>query len=58
MYEKGAEQFVKSDFESLFVECIEEVRKEIMRRRLKTEIGNKKKFQKIERFSEEAREFE
>jgi len=34
----------KSELEGLFVECIEEVRKEIMKRRLKNEIYNKKKF--------------
>ena len=35
---------MKNELESLFVECIEEVRKEIMRRRIKNEIYNKKKF--------------
>lgn len=44
--------------ESLFVDAIEEVRKDIMKRRLKNEIYNKKKFQQIEKNSEEAREFE
>lgn len=34
----------KNEFEGLFVDCIEEVRKDIMKRRLKTEIYNKKKF--------------
>lgn len=34
----------KNDLESLFVDCIEEVRKDIMKRRLKNEIYNKKKF--------------
>ena len=34
----------KNELESLFVDCIEEVRKEIMKRRLKNEIYNKKKF--------------
>lgn len=48
----------KNDLESLFVDCIEEVRKDIMKRRLKNEIYNKKKFQQIEKNSEEAREFE
>lgn len=48
----------KNQLESLFVECIEEVRKDIMKRRLKNEIFNKKKFQKIEQNTEEAREFE
>lgn len=35
----------KNELESLFVDCIEEVRKDIMKRRLKNEIYNKKKFQ-------------
>lgn len=48
----------KNELESLFVDCIEEVRKDIMKRRLKNEIYNKKKFQQIEKNSEEAREFE
>jgi len=34
----------KNELEGLFVECIEEVRKDIMKRRLKNEIYNKKKF--------------
>ena len=42
----------------MFVDCIEEVRKEIMKRRLKNEIYNRKKFQRIEKNSEEAKEFE
>jgi hypothetical protein len=35
----------KNELEALFVDCIEEVRKDIMKRRLKNEIFNKKKFQ-------------
>ena len=34
----------RTESETLFVECIEEVRKEIMKRRLKTEVYNRKKF--------------
>ena len=34
----------KNDLETLFVDCIEEVRKQIMKRRLKNEIYNRKKF--------------
>lgn len=50
----------KNDLEGLFVDCIEEVRKDIMKRRLKNEIYNKKKMiqQQIDKNSEEAREFE
>ena len=44
--------------ESLFIECIEEVRKDIMKRRLKNEIYNRKKFQQLDKSSEEAKEFE
>ena len=48
----------RSEIEQLFVSCVEEVRKEVMKRRLKTELYNKKKFQSFDRSSEEAREFE
>lgn len=48
----------KNELENLFVECIEEIRKDIMKRRLKNEIYNKKKFQQIDKNSEEAKEFE
>lgn len=48
----------RNELESLFIECIEEVRKEIMKRRLKNEIYNRKKFQQLERSSDEAKEFE
>jgi hypothetical protein len=34
----------RTESETLFVECIAEVRKEIMKRRLKTEVYNRKKF--------------
>jgi len=43
---KGEKSLVvsdKNDIEGLFVECIEEVRKEVMRRRIRTEINQKKK---------------
>jgi hypothetical protein len=58
--DKVNENTEKNDLESLFVDCIEEVRKDIMKRRLKNEIYNKKKMiqQQIEKNSEEAREFE
>ncbi len=57
-FEKVNDVIEKSELESLFVECIEEVRKDIMKRRLKNEIYNKKKFQQIDKNTEEAREFE
>ena len=34
----------RNEMETLFVGCIEEVRKDIMKRRLKNEIYNRKKF--------------
>ena len=48
----------KRQLESLFLECIEEVRKDVMKRRLKNEVMNKKKFKALERNSVEAKEFE
>ena len=48
----------RGDLESLFMECIEEVRKDIMRRRLKNDIQNRRQFQKLEKNSPEAAEFE
>ena len=48
----------KNELETLLLSCIEEVRKDIMKRRLKNEIYNKKKYQHVEKNSEEAREFE
>lgn len=48
----------KNQLESLFVECIEEVRRDIMKRRLKTEIQTKKKISQLEHNSEESKEFE
>lgn len=44
-FDKVSEVTQKNELENLFVECIEEVRKDIMKRRLKNEIVNKKKFQ-------------
>lgn len=43
-FEKVNETTQKNELENLFVECIEEIRKDIMKRRLKNEIFNKKKF--------------
>lgn len=48
----------RNELERLFVDCIEEVRKDIMKRRLKNEIYNKKKFQHMDKNTDEAREFE
>jgi hypothetical protein len=47
-----------NEIESLFVDCIEEVRSDIMKRRLKNEIYNKKKFQHLDPHTEEAKDFE
>ena len=55
--EKVNETNEKNELESLFVDCIEEVRKDIMKRRLKNDIYNKK-LQTVNKNSEEAREFE
>ena len=41
--ERANTQIEKTEFEAIFVECIEDVRKEIMKRRLKNEIHSKKK---------------
>jgi len=49
---------VVNELETLFVECIEEVRKDIMKRRLKNEIYNRKKFQPLDPKTQEAKEFE
>lgn len=40
--ERVNEQTERSEFEQLFVDCIEEVRKEVMRRRFRTEVANRK----------------
>ncbi len=42
--EKVNQAAEKNELETLFVDCIEEVRKQIMKRRLKNEIYNRKKF--------------
>ena len=44
-FEKVNDISQKNELECLFVECIEEIRKGIMKRRLKNEIMNKKKYQ-------------
>ena len=56
--EKASEVAQHNELESLFVGCVEDVRKDIMKRRLKNEVYNKKKFQKMENHSAEAKEFE
>ncbi len=48
----------KTELEAVFVDCIEDVRKEIMRRRLRNEIYSKKKFSSLAAKSAEASEFE
>ena len=44
----------RGQFESLFIECIEEVRKDICKRHLRDEICNRKGFQKLDKNSHEA----
>ena len=56
--EATGEQRERNELEEEFVDCIEYVRSDIMKRRLKNEIVNKKKFKPIEENSEEGREFE
>lgn len=48
----------KNELETLFVDCIEDVRKDIIKRRLKNEVYNRKKFQGMDKHSTEAKEFE
>lgn len=48
----------KNELETIFVDCIEEVRKDIMKRKLKQEIMSKRKFKPLETENEEAKEFE
>jgi len=49
----------KNDLEALFVDCIEDVRKDIMKRRLKNEIIQKKKgLMPFDKNDDDAREFE
>ena len=57
-FERVTEVATKGEYESLFVECIEETRKMIMKRRLKNEILNSKKLEQIDQTSQEAKDFE
>lgn len=48
----------KGDLENLFVDCVEDVRRNVIKRRLKAEIVGKKKIGRFDENSEEAQEFE
>lgn len=48
----------KGDLENLFVDCVEDVRRNVIKRRLKAEIIGKKKIGKFDENSAEAQEFE
>lgn len=52
------ETLEKSALENLFVESVEDVRRNVIKRRLKSEIIGKKKIGKFDENSEEAKEFE
>jgi hypothetical protein len=49
--EKSKQFINKNELEMLFTECMEDVRKDVMKRRLRNEIYNKKRFKQIDRDS-------
>lgn len=48
----------RGDLENLFVDSVEDVRRNVIKRRLKAEIIGKKKIGKFDEHSDEAKEFE
>ena len=48
----------QNDLETLFIDCIEDVRRDVMKRRLKNEVVTRKKVATLDKELDEAKEFE